>query len=103
MFQYILSPVSIKKYRDFNFSRSLLRTSQFKDTDIAEMQSLLEKDPVYINEYLNALNEKQNISNIRWDRSICKYITRKRVKIPKKKLYLLFILSCMMVYTLHLI
>lgn len=75
-----LPPVSIKKNRDFNFSRSLLRTSQFEDTDIAEMQSLLEKDLVYINEYLNALNEKQNISNIQWDRSICKYVTRKRGK-----------------------
>jgi hypothetical protein len=59
----------------------LLRTSQYEDTDIVEMQSLLEKkDLVYINEYLNALNEKQNISNIRWDRSSCKYVTRKRGK-----------------------
>ena len=76
-----IPPVSIKKYKDFNFSRSLLRTSQYEDTDIVEMQSLLErKDLVYINEYLNALNEKQNISNIRWDRSSCKYVTRKRGK-----------------------
>jgi hypothetical protein len=36
------------------------------------------KELVYINEYLNALAEKQNISNIRWDRSICKYVTIKR-------------------------
>ena len=77
----------------------MLRTSQFEDT---EMQNLLKKN---INEYLNALNEKQNISNIRWDRSICKYVTRKKgklnmVKIPKK-LYLLYILSCMMVYTYY--
>ena len=58
----------------------MLRTSQFEDT---EMQSLLKKN---INEYLNALNEKQNISNIRWDKSICKYVTRKKGRLNMVKI-----------------
>ena len=58
-----IPPVLIKKYRDFNFSRSL-RTCGYAET------------------------EKQNISNIRWNRSICKYVTIKGGKhgqnLPKK-------------------
>ena len=74
-----IPPVSIKKYRDFIF-QDFLSTSRYAEIEIAKMQNLLEKDLVYINEYLNALNEKQNSSNIRWERSICKYVARKRGK-----------------------
>ena len=73
-----IPPACIKKYNEFQKSKSHLFQSLFTDEALEQQQYNLEKDIAIINNEISEINKANQIRTVYWDRDITKISIKKR-------------------------